>query len=78
MVVFKRIGNSATDVCYHRISISMNLQKIIETPAKAMQTIETYTKKCILTISNVLQRPPEGQNCQQTPSLFGSSTYKRH
>ena len=41
-VVFKRIGNYATDVHFHHIRIPVNLSKVIDTPAKAMETIKTY------------------------------------
>ena len=41
-VVFKRIGNYATDVHFHHIRIPVNLSKVIETPTKAMETIKTY------------------------------------
>jgi hypothetical protein len=43
-VVFKQIGNYATDVHCHHICILFNLSKIIDTPMKAMKTIETYIK----------------------------------
>ncbi len=41
-VVFKRIGNYATNVHYHHVRMPVNLSKIIDTPTEAMQHI-----KCI-------------------------------
>jgi hypothetical protein len=43
-VLFKRIGNYATNVIYHHIRISVNLSKIIDTPTETMQHIKTYVK----------------------------------
>jgi hypothetical protein len=43
-VVFKRIGNYATNVHYHHIRIPVNLSKIISTPTEAMEHIEVYVK----------------------------------
>jgi hypothetical protein len=44
-VVFKRIGNYATNVHYHHVRIPVNLSKIMDTPAEAMQHIKTYVKE---------------------------------
>ena len=41
-VIFKRIGNYATDVHFHHIQIPVNLSKVIDTPTKAMETIKSY------------------------------------
>ena len=43
-VVFKRIGNYATNVHYHHIRIPVNLTKIISTPTEAMEHIKVYIK----------------------------------
>jgi GTPase Era involved in 16S rRNA processing len=43
-VVFKSIGHYATDVYFHHVRIPVNLSNVIETPKKAMQTIEAYIK----------------------------------
>jgi hypothetical protein len=43
-VVFKRIGNYATNVHFHHIRIPVNLSKIIDTLTEAMQHIRTYVK----------------------------------
>jgi hypothetical protein len=43
-VVFKRIGNYATDVHNQHIPILVNLSKIIDTPVMAMITVESYVK----------------------------------
>jgi hypothetical protein len=44
-VVFKRIGNYATNVHYHHVRIPVNLSKINETPTVAMQHMRTYVKE---------------------------------
>jgi Cys-tRNA synthase (O-phospho-L-seryl-tRNA:Cys-tRNA synthase) len=43
-VVFKRIGHYTTDVHFDHIGISVNLTKIVSTPTKAMETINTCIK----------------------------------
>jgi hypothetical protein len=43
-VVFKRIRNYATDVHYRHIQITVNLSQIIDTPMKAMATIDSFIK----------------------------------
>jgi hypothetical protein len=44
-VVFKHIGNHATNVHYHHVRIPVNLSKILETPTVAMQHMRTYVKE---------------------------------
>jgi hypothetical protein len=43
-VVLKRIGHFLTDVHFHHVRIPVNLSKLIETPSKAMETIEGHIK----------------------------------
>jgi hypothetical protein len=43
-IAFKRIGNYATDMHFHHISIPVHLTKITKTPVKAAEAITKFIK----------------------------------
>ena len=60
-VVFKRIGNYATDVHFHNIRIPVNLSTVIETPMKAMRQVKAFVNN-VYQISLVYYREDHHPN----------------